>query len=166
LEVQGFYRDHVDPKVTAEHRDKGTEQLRAKLYAGEHSVPLKSILDDATAEVLDAGEITSYGWVPNTMHEASNYFNHGYYKNKLDVWVSNGTLRLGIRKETGDEGDWVIFDNFRLTYYGSQKPDGIAPSTLDAQATAIYDLMGRRVLTTDNLRGGIYIVNGKKVILK
>ena len=30
----------------------------------------------------------------------------------------------------------------------------------------IYDLQGRRVLKTENLKGGIYIVDGKKVIIK
>ena len=34
------------------------------------------------------------------------------------------------------------------------------------QKTVIYDLQGRRVLDTQNLKAGIYIVNGKKVVLK
>ncbi len=33
------------------------------------------------------------------------------------------------------------------------------------QSTVIYDLMGRKVLDTENLKGGIYIVNGRKVIV-
>ena len=167
LSVQAFYRDNVDPTVTAERRAAGTEQLRARLYAGEHRVALMSILDGATAELLHGGLYTSYGWVPNSMDETATYFAQGYYVNTLDVWVSDGTLRIGIRKKEGEYGDWLIFDNFRLTYYGSQKPAGIDSSTLNAQpSTEIYDIMGRRVLTTDNLKGGIYIVNGKKVILK
>ena len=34
------------------------------------------------------------------------------------------------------------------------------------QATIIYDLMGRRVNNTQNLKGGVYVVNGKKVVIK
>ena len=166
VEVQGFYRDNVDPNVTADRRAAGTEQLRASLYAGVYSVPLKSILDGATAEQLNAGIQTSYGWVPNSMDETASYFAQGFYINKVDAWVTDGTLRIGIRKETGEEGDWVIFDNFRLTYYGTEAPAGITPSTLDAHPTIIYDLLGRRVLTTDNLKSGIYIINGKKEIIK
>ena len=30
----------------------------------------------------------------------------------------------------------------------------------------IYDLAGRTVLNTENLKGGVYIVNGKKVVVK
>jgi uncharacterized protein YjdB len=43
---------------------------------------------------------------------------------------------------------------------------GIEPSTLNSQhSTLIYDLSGRRVLSTENLKG-LYIVDGKKVIFK
>ncbi len=42
---------------------------------------------------------------------------------------------------------------------------GIAPSTLNAQpSTVIYDLMGRKVTTM--MKGGMYIVNGKKVVIR
>lgn len=34
------------------------------------------------------------------------------------------------------------------------------------QTDTIYDLSGRRITNTDNLKGGIYIVNGKKVVIK
>jgi hypothetical protein len=40
---------------------------------------------------------------------------------------------------------------------------GIAPSTFNSQPLAIYDLQGRRV---SNPTKGLYIVNGKKVIVK
>jgi hypothetical protein len=43
----------------------------------------------------------------------------------------------------------------------------IENAELNAQCSQlIYDLTGRRVLSTENLKGGIYIVNGKKVIVK
>ena len=42
---------------------------------------------------------------------------------------------------------------------------GIENSTLNAQpSTVIYDLMGRKV--TDMVKGNMYIVNGKKVVIK
>ena len=34
------------------------------------------------------------------------------------------------------------------------------------QTTAIYDLTGREVTDTENLKGGVYIVNGRKVVIK
>jgi hypothetical protein len=144
----------------------GTEQLRARLYAGDRSVALMSILDEATQEQSNGGLPTTYGWVPNTMSEAASYFASGLYPNKVDAWVTDGTLRIGIRKESGESGDWVIFDNFRLTYYGSQKPAGIEQPGTDEAPLLIYDLMGRKVTDTENLTGGIYIIGGKKVIIK
>ena len=166
LEVQGFYRDAKDPTITAERRAMGTEQLRARLYAGDRSVALMSILDEATPEQSYGGLPTTYGWVPNTMSEAASYFASGLYPNKVDAWVTDGTLRIGIRKESGESGDWVIFDNFRLTYYGSKKPAGIEQPGTDEAPHPIYDLMGRKVTDTENLTGGIYIIGGKKVIIK
>ena len=41
---------------------------------------------------------------------------------------------------------------------------GIENSTLNAPSTVIYDLMGRKVTTM--VKGNMYIVNGKKVIIK
>ena len=41
---------------------------------------------------------------------------------------------------------------------------GIENSTLNAPSTVIYDLMGRRVTTM--VKGSMYIVNGKKVVIK
>ena len=34
------------------------------------------------------------------------------------------------------------------------------------QSATIYDLQGRRVVNTENLKGGVYIINGKKVVIK
>lgn len=122
VEVQGFYRDNEDPVVTAERRDEGNEQLRACLYAGDNNVALQSILNGGTENQLNGGIETSYGWVPNSMDETASYFAQGYYRNKVGAMVTDGTLRIGIRKDTGEHGDWVIFDNFRLVYYGNEIP--------------------------------------------
>ena len=46
------------------------------------------------------------------------------------------------------------------------KDAGIEHATLNSQHSVIYDLQGRRVLNTENLKGGVYIVNGKKVVMK
>ena len=44
---------------------------------------------------------------------------------------------------------------------------GVVLSTVNGQQTTeIYDLTGRKVLNVENLKGGIYIVNGRKVVIK
>ena len=44
--------------------------------------------------------------------------------------------------------------------------NGIGQLTIDKSQLTIYDLTGRRITETDNLKGGIYIINGKKVMIK
>ena len=50
---------------------------------------------------------------------------------------------------------------------GENVGTGIDHSTFNIQhSTEIYDLMGRRILNIENLKSGVYIVNGKKVVIK
>ena len=50
---------------------------------------------------------------------AAESFNNGDYLVSLKVWVSDGTLRLGVRSEQNAESPWCVYDNFILTYYGT-----------------------------------------------
>ncbi len=50
--------------------------------------------------------------------------------------------------------------------YTANIESGINQLLLDNGQLIIYDLMGRKVLNMENLKGGIYIVNGKKVVFK
>ena len=52
-----------------------------------------------------------------------------------------------------------------VTYTANIASDVLQLTIHNSQFT-IYDLSGRKVTDTENLRGGIYIVNGKKVIVK
>ena len=57
----------------------------------------------------------------NSMSEASESFTEGKYDmtNYLKCTVSNGTLTVGVKGTATSQ--WVIFDNFRLIYYGPDK---------------------------------------------
>ena len=50
--------------------------------------------------------------------------------------------------------------------YTANIGNGIEQLTIDKSQLTIYDLKGRKVADTENLKGGVYIVNGKKVFLK
>lgn len=123
LEAQGFFRDG-DVEVAAERRAAGTE-VCAYLFAGDSRVPLRSVFDGASAEAGRGFSVQSpYGFVPGSMTEAGYAFQTGAYENELffEVPVSRAksTVMLGVcgdEVETG--GRWmIVFDNFRLTYYG------------------------------------------------
>ncbi len=50
--------------------------------------------------------------------------------------------------------------------YTANIDNGIGTLTIDYSQLNIYDLTGRKVTDTVNLKGGIYIINGKKVVIK
>ena len=50
--------------------------------------------------------------------------------------------------------------------YTANIESGIEELTIDNSQLTIYDLMGRKVTDTENLKGGIYIVNGRKIVIK
>jgi hypothetical protein len=50
--------------------------------------------------------------------------------------------------------------------YTANITNDVLQLTNDNSQSAIYDLMGRKVTDTEKLRGGIYIVNGRKVFIK
>ena len=71
---------------------------------------------------------------------------------------------------------WCIWDNFRLTYYGPDarlqdvKPDDSTGIILTdngslTRSDGFYDLSGRRVAGKP-AKKGIYVKNGKKVVVK
>ena len=50
--------------------------------------------------------------------------------------------------------------------YTANITSGIGHSTFNPHFSTVYDLSGRKVIDTKNLRGGVYIINGKRYYLK
>ena len=59
-------------------------------------------------------------YAPNTMAAGDYYFHTlNQYANKLYVLVDEtGELTIGVKKTTQIGGDWSLFDDFSLTFYG------------------------------------------------
>ena len=179
VSMQGFYRMGGDENVydaslaEAHHKD-GTETLNAIFYANNEEKPLMSIIEGAQAEEFTYGGAfyTAYGNVPQNMDAAAAAFTDGKYEHSLWVEVTDGTLRVGVKKDAESVNDWTIFDNFRVVYYGTQQPDAIEEATavVTFQTNDVYDLSGRLVRrqaeSLDGLKPGVYIVNGKKYMVK
>ena len=174
LTCQGFYRAGITANAASTHK-AGTEKLNAVLYAKgteEVSTPLQSIIEEAGQKGAIGVMATGYGYVPNTMEQTSAYFRSDLYPNSLLCTVGeDGKLRIGVKKSTLISQDWTIFDNFTLTYIPEEVPDGIShPHTgrLSSTLTSpdIYTLQGTPIATTHLQRGGIYIVAGKKRMVK
>ncbi len=123
LSVYGFYRHGNREGAANPYENK--EETPAILYAGEKSVELKSIYSEAkeaqeggwaTESVSDAG--TKY-FIANSQANAAACFSEGAYLNTIEnIEVTDGTLKIGVKREGEAIFDWTVFDNFRLSYYG------------------------------------------------
>ena len=79
------------------------------------------------------------------------------YKNEVVTKVEEGgSLKLGIKKEVQVTNDWVVFDNFKLYYLGSEAPTGInAAAAEKAAVEGIFSLDG---VQQSELQKGVNIV--------
>ncbi len=146
------------------------------LFANNASVPVAAVYDYAQEEATEISGEASYTYdgttyyAPNTMQSAGGYFDLGYYLNELDVYVAAGEdLTIGLVLDGNVVSyNWCVWDNFAISYLGNDEaPDAVESITAEAtgelENAAIYDLSGRKVAKAQK---GIYIVNGKKVVIK
>ena len=147
--------------------------VNAVIYAGTSSTARLAHItrDSQTSKVGVGREKTMNGkYVPDNMEAASAYFEKGLYENKvLTTTTKNGVqLQFGIRCPSMNNSYWVIFNNFRLYFYGGVSIDDVtavnAPLMNNEKVNnELYDLQGRRV---ENPGKGLYILNGKKVVIR
>lgn len=198
LSVQGFYRDgdHENqirvlanggepvqaalmltmnneevllPNIT-EEVDKAPgegdrRKVRNQIESGEYNDDgTPRMIDDPNSEEMYVGEF------PYNIPQACNYFQDGLYKTGMLVEVgADGTLMFIIQKDRGEvERDWVVVDNFRLTYYGTTKPteeqQGMSDALSDRLSTGrTYNLQGQEVKVGQK---GFFIRDGKKFVHK
>jgi len=147
--------------------------VNAQIYAGNKNSKLAHITADAQTKKVGKGREVAYSskYAPDDMQAASAYFAKGYYENKVtnEVASDNGSLKVGIKCSAMNTGYWAIFDNFRLYFYGGKGTGEVTAikdmrnAEKEIMRNEIYDLQGRKV---NNPSKGIYIVNGKKVVIK
>ena len=136
LELQGFYRNG-EIKISAPAHLNGSENLYAKAYANTVETSLPSVYADAGK--VDAGSSAEGigGKFPNSQADASKFFSAGAYNLALDpVVVSDGTLKIGVKKVEKVAADWACFDNFRLTYYGEVNDVAVFKGAYEAALAA------------------------------
>lgn len=120
---QAFYRDG-DMNQNNPGAIHSYLYLRTNGNAVEERTPLASIYSAQCRTNLEnaIGNTDSDGcYIPNSMTEASHFFNNGYYRNELTIDVADGTLNIAIGKpeETKSTTGWTCFDNFQIYYLGS-----------------------------------------------
>ncbi len=134
LALSAFYRfgsAEEDYNKWTEDPNCGTTKLYAVSGGETFETPVALLASGAGEEQVGAGAEVTVGdglYVPNDMVSANAYFtlDNPRYLNELTVHVTDGKLRVGIKKDANVGSDWVIMDSWRLTYYGTDKPaDGI-----------------------------------------
>lgn len=101
-------------------RQQGTDRRLAVLYANNVEKGLPSPLDYAHATPTHTDDYpTPFGWATDTQTGASEAFADGEYPIDLLVPVTNGQLRLGVKKSLGYKYDWACWDHFQLHYLGT-----------------------------------------------
>ena len=124
------------------------------------------------------GEWQYIGEFPYWVSEACNWFQMGFYKAEILVEVKNAGEELMICINKADPetaaADWVVVDNFRLTYFGEKKPaHWKSDDTVDVKDiintqkgdNKVYNLQGIQ-LNGKQLKSGIYVKNGRKMLVK
>ncbi len=122
LSCQAFERDDngagVDAEIYASYASTTQTKKVMNLYdeGSEEMLYTNSVdgMGDVEATLTDG----STAYVPYGMNGADVYFYNGYYENTFDFVLTEQTdVTIGIRSES--DGDWVLFDTFRLVYRGN-----------------------------------------------
>lgn len=124
--------------------------------------------DNATISVAIDSVTTVKYLSPQQLATANQFMQAGYYQGtKVAFKVgADGEAQIGVRLEKGASNNWTFVDNFTLVYYGANS--AIVPTTIEGVQTvaakAIYTITGVRVANAN--KTGLYIINGKKVLVK
>jgi len=176
LEVQGFYRN-------GSKDNSGSTEVYSMLYINKTSegiAPISSGANNASSS-RDWYTYATNKKVPNDMESASAAFtrlrryrpsdSQNQVTSDYDSSIGD-PLVIGLKKTRSVNDDWTIVNYFNLYYLGDPNSTGIMEiqETPSLNAEGTFDLSGRRISDKysdiDVLSPGIYIINGKKVLVR
>lgn len=105
-----------------------------------------------TGESSQTFEGTTY-YMPNDMVSCGQFFDMGLYKTSLIVKVTENKLRIGVKKTEQIGDDWVLLDNFTLTYFGE-----------NSQKEASDDVAGINTINVRGAKSEFFTLDGRKTI--
>ena len=127
--VKAFYRAGALLPAYQHYKNQDEDARSAQLYANgcvEMAVNLQSIFDPERTERLgESGEeevideeTGKHIWVPNTVTMAERYMHELHLYDNCVLAIVNDSLTIGVRNDNYHGGDWSVFDDFSLAYYG------------------------------------------------
>ena len=131
LTLNGFYRNGGADQGATYQANNYINNWR--VYGNDYELPLMCVYEETGTTGLET-EWVKDGNYPSGMASANTNFGNGKYVNTLNVWVSDGTLKVGIKGGHQGGATWTCLDNVKLTYKGNDL-NGIG-AAMAAQATA------------------------------
>ena len=131
LTVQGFYRpSDTSPDKPVFYAANGRDSL---------TTPVPNILQEGTSE---------NNIIPDNSQQANEAFVAGKYVTTLQFVVTDHKVRFGIaqNKKSG-EADWVVWDNWQLTYYGNEGAEAIEYVIKEQESAQVHPI-GQTILCT------------------
>jgi len=130
--VHAFYRAGNSGPAYENYKAQNDNSKLAKIYATSSDTDLENAIASPYSAGLTA-QLTTGSWssavdaetgetfyIPNNMEAADEFFAAGHCNdNAVVALVTDGNLKAGVRKSTTISGDWSIFDDFSLTFYGN-----------------------------------------------
>ncbi len=157
LSVQSYYRPgDNDASYNNYLNGNYDSDMTAYLYAGDTQQKIVSVYSYEFPEWVDG--CWQYGdwwsgnvrYFPNTMESAVVAFEQGGYQNVME-FDAEGQIRIGLRSTIHRQGNWCIFDNFKLEYNGSVvKIQGITLSSNVKELTVGETLQCTATVTPTN----------------
>ena len=134
--VNGYYRTgnyggNAEANWLADNAASKYAKLYAKVGETTNEVAIANVMSGGQAEAQGVGDVASTYtdadgnevtvYVPNTMAAGDHFFHKlNLYANKVFIAVDeSGELTIGVKKSDMLDGDWSMFDDFSLTFYGS-----------------------------------------------
>lgn len=152
VEVSAFARYHGTADDFAKYQEDptfGETFLYAVSGDKEYSAPVALLSSAAQTEDPGITGTTTYTdklgtvyYIPNDMVSAKEFFESGYYKSSLYANVTDGKIRIGIKKAVKETYDWVIMDDFKLIYLGTE-----SKHAADAEAAGINGVQAAAKVT-------------------
>jgi hypothetical protein len=179
ISVQGFYRYGRGNTAWNAYQEQQVSYVKpggapCYVYMNAKATPFQNVFDEKVAVEDNFYSTQTYTdpnnefVYPDGMISAGEAYSRDMYTQRAYGLVAKAgdPMRIGVKGSSNQLGDsWVIFDNFKLTFWGFEKADVIAPILQEELAkaeTRAAEPMGKGTYKKlmDAINTGKDVVNG------
>ena len=139
---------------------------------------VQAMLENELAGCSNRAALTAFTGTYSSLSPAELPQGEGYYTLIEGEWkpvteaVTLGAFRFFLKVDSRSGVAAAEARSIRMRIIGENGEDdatgidNLESLDNDGKTTVIYDLQGRKVLNTETVQEGVYIINGKKVVIK